>query len=89
MKNKPLKFRMIRETIYFYQGQIERLDELCRVSGRKKSEIIRCALEAFLRYEGLTDPDFQIYAGESENTKVPVYKENLMEPFVKFLEREV
>jgi len=53
-----------------------------------KSEILRCALEAFLRFYGLKDPEFRVLPNEMEEGKVPEYKERFMEPFTKILEEE-
>jgi len=82
---RPLALRMIRETIYFYQSQILRLETLSLRTGMNKSEILRVALEAFLRFHGLKDPEFRGLPNEMEE-KVPEYKEKFMEPFVEILQ---
>ena len=61
---KPFGLRMIRETIYFYQSQILRLETLSLRTGRNKSQIIRWALEAFLRFHGLRDRELEVLPGE-------------------------
>jgi len=86
---KPLAFRMIRETIYFYQSQILRLETLSLKTGMNKSEILRVALEAFLRFHALKDPEFRVLPNEMEEEKVPEYKEGFMEPFVEILQEEM
>ncbi len=83
---RPLALRMIRETIYFYQSQILRLETLSLRSGMNKSEILRVALEAFLRFHGLKDQEFRVLPNEMEEKKVPEYKDKFMEPFVEILE---
>ena len=82
---RPLALRMIRETIYFYQSQILRLETLSLRTGMNKSEILRVALEAFLRFHGLKDQEFRVLPNEMEET-VPEYKEKFMEPFVEILQ---
>jgi len=83
---KPLAFRMIRETIYFYQSQILRLETLSLRTGMNKSEILRLALEAFLRFHDLKAPEFRVLPNEMEEKKVPEYKEKFMEPFTEILQ---
>ncbi len=80
---------MMRETIYFYQSQILRLETLSFRTGMNKSEILRVALEAFLRFHGLKDPEFRVLPNEMEEEKVPEYKEKFMEPFVEILQEEM
>ena len=77
---------MMRETIYFYQSQILRLETLSLRTGMNKSEILRVALEAFLRFHDLKDPEFRVLPNEMEEEKVPEYKEKFMEPFVEILQ---
>ncbi len=86
---RPLALRMMRETIYFYQSQILRLESLSLRTGMNKSEILRVALEAFLRFHDLKDPEFRVLPNEMEEEKVPEYKEKFMEPFVEILEEEM
>ena len=54
-----------------------------------KSEILRVALEAFLRFHDLKDPEFRVLPNEMEEEKVPEYKEKFMEPFVEILQEEM
>ena len=82
---RPLALRMIRETIYFYQSQILRLESLSLRTGMNKSELLRVGLEAFLRFHGLKDQEFRVLPNEMEET-VPEYKEKFMEPFVEILQ---
>jgi len=86
---RTLALRMIRETIYFYQSQILRLETLSLKTGMNKSEILRVALEAFLRFHGLKDQEFRVLPNEMEEEKVPEYKEKFMEPFVEILQEEM
>jgi len=44
---RPLALRMIRETIYFYQSQILRLEALSLKTGMNKSEIFACRTGGF------------------------------------------
>ena len=83
---KPLAFRKLRETIYFYQSQILRLETLSLRTGRNKSELLRVGLEAFLRFHDLKDPEFRVLPNEMEEEEVPEYKEGFMEPFVEILQ---
>ena len=69
---KPLAFRMIRETIYFYQSQILRLETLSLKTGMNKSEILRVALEAFLRFHVLKDPEFRVLPNVPRHWSLPV-----------------
>jgi len=83
---RPLALRMMRETIYFYQSQILRLESLSLRTGMNKSEILRVALEAFLRFHDLKDLEFRVLPNEMEEEKVPEYKEKFMQPFTEILE---
>ena len=83
---RPLALRMMRETIYFYQSQILRLETLSLRTGMNKSEILRVALEALLRFHDLKDLEFRVLPNEMEEEKVPEYKEKFMEPFVEILQ---
>jgi len=86
---RPLALRMMRETIYFYQSQILRLEALSLKTGMNKSEILRVALEAFLRFHDLKDSEFRVLPNEMEEEKVPKYKEKFMEPFTEILREEM
>jgi len=66
----PVKYRMLRETIYFCRDQILRLETLSYRSGLNKSELIRIALESFLRFHGLRNPEFCFLPGDVEEEKV-------------------
>ncbi len=86
---RPLALRMMRETIYFYQSQILRWETLSLRTGMNKSEILRLALEAFLRFHGLKDLEFRVLPNEMEEEKVPKYKDKFMEPFTEILQEGV
>jgi hypothetical protein len=85
----PVKYRMLRETIYFYVDQIIRLETLSHQTGLKKSELVRIALESFLRFNGLQNPEFRFLPDDVEEEKVAQYREEFMEPFVRMMREDV
>ena len=85
----PVNYRMLRETIYFYRDQILRSESLCHRTGLNKSELIRIALESFLRFHGLRNPEFRFLPDDVEEEKVAEYKADFMEPFVRMMEEGV
>ena len=86
---KPVFERMIRETTYYYPSQIDRVIGLCLRTGLNKSEVMRVALESFLRFNGLRDDEFRFLASDIEEEMVAEYREEFMRPFVEMMgERE-
>ena len=85
----PVKYRMLRETIYFYQDQVLRLEALCCKTGLNKSELIRVALESFLRFNGLRNPEFRFLPEDVEEEKVAEYTKAFVEPFVRMMDESV
>ena len=77
--------RMIRETTYYYPSQIERTVELCLRTGLNKSEVMRIALEGFLRFNGLRDPEFRFLASDIEEELLAEYREDFLRPFVEMM----
>jgi hypothetical protein len=82
---KAIFERMVRETTYFYPSQIERTVALCLRTGCNKSEVMRAALESFLRFHGLRDPGFKFLASDIEEELIAEYREDFMQPFVEML----
>ena len=44
---------------------------------------MRIALESFLRFHGLRDPEFRFLASDLEDELVAEYREDFMRPFVE------
>jgi len=82
---KAIFERMVRETTYFYPSQIERTVAVCLRTGCNKSEVMRIALESFLRFHGLRDPEFRFLASDVEGELIAEYREDFMQPFVEML----
>jgi len=82
---KAIFERMVRETTYFYPSQIERVVALCLRTGLNKSEIMRIALESFLRFNGLRDPEFRFLASDIEEELIAEYREDFLRPFVEMM----
>jgi hypothetical protein len=82
---KAIFERMVRETTYFYPSQIQRIVALCLRMGCNKSEVMRAALESFLRFNGLRDPEFRFLASDIEDELIAEYREDFMRPFVEML----
>ena len=82
----PVNYRMLRETIHIYRDQILRLETLCHRTGLNKSELVRIALESFLRFHGLRNPEFRFLPEDVEEEKVAEYTKDFMEPFVRMMD---
>jgi len=76
---------MVRKTTYYYPSQIERVVALCLRRGLNKSEVMRIALESFLRFNGLRDPGFRFLASDIEEELLAEYREDFMRPFVEMM----
>jgi hypothetical protein len=76
---------MIRETIYLRQSQILRLESLCLRSAKTKSELVRYALESYLRYFGLRDPEVEVLPGEAEDEHIAQYRKEMIQPFEEIM----
>ena len=85
---KPVKYRMVRETIYFYPSQVERAETLCLKYGLSKSELMCLALEAYLRYFGLQDPELKYLTNDVVKEKAAEYRDEFMRPFVEAMEEQ-
>jgi len=85
---KAIFERMVRETTYFYPSQIERAVALCLRTGCNKSEVMRAALESFLRFHGLRDPGFKFLATDVEEELIAEYREDFMRPFVEMSDQK-
>ena len=51
-----------------------------------KSEIMRLALEAYLRYHGLHDPELKYLTSDVVKEKAAEYRDEFMRPFVEAME---